>query len=957
HPPSMGPQIRSKSSNVDNGTLLRGLKGIADSTSIPYAQAIAGLALLIYDASQKVQSHHEDVKRLAERVIEVAMTVASSISTAADTSEDLVRNVGILLRSLEQIENSLRTSSKKKKWSRFLRSTTTAASIAQCEDQFEQSIAIFLLQTQLNNVRLSDRMNDFEGSLCGELEFSMKEIRGKEALSMSNKLTCAPSPDRIPRSLLPPPPQVFHGRDAFIEQAIGQLSKSASAYCAIIGPGGIGKSSLALKIVHEPRIVNIFGDSRHFISCESVTDSETLISTLANHFDMKADAFVQDFVRVLDTSRTRALIVLDNFETPWEISSERSQVEEILAKLSVSPQLSIVVTMRGAERPLGIAWTRPFLPPLSLLDPDSAKEVFVSISDVPEDDPNLPDLLRLIDYVPLAIVLMANLAQFSSCANLIDLWNEQKTAFLSRGNPSRQSSLDISLQISLSSERLQTTPEAFEVLQMLSLLPDGVAMPELLSMAPSAFNLAPAVSALRRVALIYDDVNQRLRLLSPVREFVRTNFPIEIKTFSPILEYYFQLLRKAEWEHQTFTHSAELTNLIFHLGNMRTVIDHALQKRFRVVDVIKATVELADISSSIFPGPLTHRLISFAKKLAHDLDEYALEAECIIVSRLNLEIRESVKEDVRQSTEALELARRAKAPLTEAKCLLDLGVNQRRLGDYVGAENSLKNALAIFHDSGNLLGQARCLGNLGDVAFSVSKQAEALALASEGARIAEQHEFPLAAAKCCEVLAAVHKLRGAFPFVARYTQRALTLRTSVLSQAWYHGPTLNALGDLYFALGRISQAKEMYDKAYEVFTASAREDWIACVHISFGRIALLRGNIDESLTHFHLSLQEWDRLKYPGEAANCLAAISEAEIARNNLTTAWSHLQQSLRLYRINNEIGFRRNGTPLMRMGDICVQREDPGRALRFYITACLIHRNSSNRVGLAECIKKIGD
>src|ERR1700761_1379727 len=100
------------------------------------------------------------------------------------------------------------------------------------------------------------------------------------------------------------------------------------------------------------------------------------------------------------------MLVLDNLETPWEPKNNQQAVEELLLELTDVPGLSLVVTLRGAERPSGIPWTRPFLPPLHSLDYEASLETFISIAAVPEETPELSELIRVTDGLPLAITLM-----------------------------------------------------------------------------------------------------------------------------------------------------------------------------------------------------------------------------------------------------------------------------------------------------------------------------------------------------------------------------------------------------------------------------------------------------------------------------------------------------------------------------------------------------------------------
>jgi hypothetical protein len=48
----------------------------------------------------------------------------------------------------------------------------------------------------------------------------------------------------------PPAPDIFFGRDEYVATAIDLIQQTAPARLAILGAGGIGKTSIALAILH-----------------------------------------------------------------------------------------------------------------------------------------------------------------------------------------------------------------------------------------------------------------------------------------------------------------------------------------------------------------------------------------------------------------------------------------------------------------------------------------------------------------------------------------------------------------------------------------------------------------------------------------------------------------------------------------------------------------------------------
>ena len=87
-------------------------------------------------------------------------------------------------------------------------------------------------------------------------------------------------------SLLPPAPANIFGRDAIIDDLLGFAERFASII--LFGAGGIGKSAIALTLLHHDRIATRFDRDRHFICCDDLTGSldnfrERLSDTFGAH--------------------------------------------------------------------------------------------------------------------------------------------------------------------------------------------------------------------------------------------------------------------------------------------------------------------------------------------------------------------------------------------------------------------------------------------------------------------------------------------------------------------------------------------------------------------------------------------------------------------------------------------------------------------------------------------------
>ncbi|KAJ7742807.1 P-loop containing nucleoside triphosphate hydrolase protein [Mycena metata] len=181
-------------------------------------------------------------------------------------------------------------------------------------------------------------------------------------------------------SMLPAEPKIFHGRDAEVTHIL-QLFRQESPRIAILGAGGMGKTSLSKAVLHHHEIATKYHANRFFIACDGSINKVELASVIGAHLGLKPGKDLTKAVLRNLASAPPTLLILDNIETLWDPVESRKETEEFLSLLTDIPTLALLITMRGAERPSKVQWTRPFLLPLQPLPREAAQKMFLDIAD------------------------------------------------------------------------------------------------------------------------------------------------------------------------------------------------------------------------------------------------------------------------------------------------------------------------------------------------------------------------------------------------------------------------------------------------------------------------------------------------------------------------------------------------------------------------------------------------
>ncbi|KAJ7444498.1 hypothetical protein FB451DRAFT_76175 [Mycena latifolia] len=598
------------------------LNELHDGCGTPFLQAISNTTLALISAMQNVKRNKEECIQLMENIHHILYSIVKlhmQSEPAGTLPPSTLDHIGHFTNTLHKIHTFLQIQQDGNIIKHFFRQNELRVMFNECRAELGQASAVFTIGAGATALIDAFKMQEQAQKMHSELLamiMNLTDGQSSERSSSIYQMNTDSENSSNSFAMLPAQPKIFHGRDSELQEIL-KIMNGQSPRIAILGAGGMGKTSLAKAALHHPNIRAKYPD-RFFVPCESAATSVELADILGLSLGLRpGKGLTQSVVQYFATAPP-CLLVLDNLETSWERVGSRSSVEELLSLLTDVGHLALIITMRGAERPAKVRWTRPLLPPLAPLSDAAARQTFLDITDGFHDSQEVIQLLQLTDNMPLAVNLLAHLVDYEGCSSVLSRWRTEKTSLLSEGH-NKMTNLDASISVSLSSARM--TSGAKELLTLLSIFPDGLSDAELLQSNLSIHNILTCKAVLLQTSLALSD-NMRLKVLVPVREHMQRLHPPSLSLVRPLQKYFHALLDLFR-THVGVQVNGVINQINSNLGNLNDMLLFTLRPdNPDIKETIYCTlwlnafrrhsghghVQFIDQIPAVFPQPCDHSL-------------------------------------------------------------------------------------------------------------------------------------------------------------------------------------------------------------------------------------------------------------------------------------------------------------------------------------------------------------
>ncbi|KAF5345182.1 hypothetical protein D9758_009688 [Tetrapyrgos nigripes] len=839
----LGPPSKSE---MAADALLSTLEIVAETIPFPAVGTAVKAAVRLIEICQQVRESFEQADELKERVRGLSLVLVQGLSgkPVEEITDSLKRDIEQLQGDLHYIEEKLTDISKQHRILVILFKNANEEAVQKCLKRLDGSLSSFELSRQVQNAtdlkKLESDIETYYKTLQAtwenteEMKRSIEEIKAILRNYNPEFRQEIKSTSRKPR--FPPRSRIFYGRDELVydlaKKLVPALNDTEQVFLALLGTGGMGKTSAALAVVEHQLVLERYGGS------------QTLDDILTELEPPSGKPALQPY----------RLLLLDNFETPWHLDSQR-EVEKLLLELMNISRLSIVITMRANQPPTDQKWEIELIKPV---DADASARIYTEI--YPKTSTKgLYELLDTVGHLPLAITLLAKYASTNQATptRLLRDWRLEGPDVLTTTDDGADNMINKSIALSIDKPPMNKSTDALSLLNLLAFFPAPLPHEHLAEYwVPETINQLKAVSVLSKTALV-ELTDATVFVIPVVRSYIirRTPQPDLVATRAHIHRVCCSLLALHKSSPGDDSYIADKAFISSQEVNFRCILLDATSEPIANVspEILEALLTLSWHQCWTRPRlDLVEHTLSVAKKALnakYEAESQACSAEMYFllnqfdhaIERVSLAHSQFISLQDRRSAagctirlieymmykgddmEVLSLADRARTEygaddvLGQAMCTLFVG--QIYWGEQEGlkARTHLEQAKVQFEQLGSRLELGRCLFFLARTyqehpALALDSLSIALRLANEALDIFRQHGREEYITQCLTALATILKEDKQYSAALRTALQALDSAKSLgdsngVSQA------LCQNGDILFRMGDYEGAQDALRKS------------------------------------------------------------------------------------------------------------------------------------------------
>jgi predicted ATPase/class 3 adenylate cyclase len=683
---------------------------------------------------------------------------------------------------------------------------------------------------------------------------------------------------------LPILPTSLIGREQDVSEISVLLEQPEMRLLTLLGPGGIGKTRLAIAVATQMR--SFFVGGTRFVGLAALNDPQLVVPTIAQELGLKESGNrppleqVQAFV-----GEQHFLLVLDNFE---QIVAAAQELEELLGGC---PCLKILVTSRAvlhlsAEQVVPV--TPLSLPSLSTSDNEDiaqsaavtlfvqrTRNILPSFQLTPTNARAIAEVCVQLDGLPLAIELAAARVKLLPPLALLARLSQRLQLLTGgpRSLPVRQQTLRSTIQWSYD----LLGPKEQALFHLLSVFVDGWALETAEALCQEIgqddLDVLNTLSALLDNSLIQSSEEgaeeSRFLMLQTVREF-----GLERLTASGELErtqvahahYFLALAEQAEPELHGPNQAMWVARLEQEHDNLREALEWALEK-----GIDEKEAERREIGM----------------RLSAALKEFWLILGYYREARTFLERALALSEGIDTALRTRVL--RAIASIADCQ------------GDIDRIEVVAQQSLALSRELEDTCGIAESLGSLAAAAWFRGKIVEAVSLHEEQVRLLRQVGEPGEVAEALFPLAEHVSTHGEYARGQALFEEALALFRQAGNELWVGGTLVHSAAWLWFTLGDLATMRQRFQEGQALITRVGDRAWSAeCLWVA-ALLALSEGEPIRASSLAQESLSMYREMGDPWYSAWLLHLLGKIEMQSGEMHAARTYYQQSLAL---NQQVG-----------------------------------------------------